>query len=242
VEYTLESYVAAANAAVTAKRARREGAAAKRAKRCAAGYAEYRMMIPNMDRRIPRSPLRRLAFVIGAAVVCGSAACGDTLSAPPAAEFTRDTMADFQTDSLSYTLRPSGRDYEAAIRVVFSNRTADTAYFPNCGGLSNIELQKLVQQEWKTVWSPALAGCYTPPTVVLPTETLAFATAVIAQLTTGDLIPKFSILAAEVPGEYRIVWKAVANHYTYTPSGPTSGVGVALEHRISNRFMLDVAP
>jgi len=171
-----------------------------------------------------------IVVVLGAA-----AACSATISSPASSEIARDSVADFQTDSLVYTFRATDVSYEGRIGVQFTNKTDGTAYFVNCAGATNVGPQKLVDGVCQAVWAPILPACLTSPIVVARGGQFDLGFSVFGGFPGCNCAPQFSI--ANIAGVYRAVWPNALS--SYQPQLPF-GVPLPEEHRVSNRFVIAV--
>jgi hypothetical protein len=175
------------------------------------------------------------------AVALGLAACREPSTGPEAtattAEVTRDENAQFQTDSLAYTLSTNSIGYVGTIGVTFVNRTGATVYFVNCGGATGLSLEKRIDGQWVNVWSPVMLACLSPPITVTAGATYRTQIGVFGAYPNSNAYPRFTV--TDVAGEYRAVWHSVLR--TYQPSLPF-GEQLPLDARISNRFAIAVQP
>jgi hypothetical protein len=176
------------------------------------------------------------------AIVLGLAACREPSTGPEAtattAEITRDENAQFQTDSLAYTLGTASIGYVGVIGVTFVNRTGATVYFVNCGGATGLSLEKRVDGQWVNVWSPVMLLCLSPPIIVAAGATYRTQISIFGGYPDGNTYPRFSV--ADIAGEYRAVWYSVLR--TYQESSSSFGEQLPLDARISNRFSIAVQP
>jgi hypothetical protein len=174
-------------------------------------------------------------------VVLGLAACGEPSTGPEAtattADITRDENAQFQTDSLAYTLSTNSVGYVGTIGVTFVNRTGATVYIVNCSGSTGLSLEKRVDGEWVRVWSPAIPACLSPPITVTAGGTYRTQINIFGGYPNTNTSPQFTVV--DVAGEYRAVWYSVLR--TYQTSLPF-GEQLPLDARISNRFSIAVQP
>ena len=179
--------------------------------------------------------LKRLSLFACFALTVGvSASCSQSLTESA----TSDRTPDSQTDSASYTLRSTSPWYQTTIGVTFTNRTNTAANFVNCNGGTGVQLEKLINGTWTTVWSPILLACLSPPIVVASGAKFQTAIHVFAGDVGSNFYPQFTV--ADIPGTYRAVWtEVVAN---YTTAGQSFGELLPLEHRTSNTFTLAVEP
>jgi hypothetical protein len=144
---------------------------------------------------------------------------------------------DFQTDSASYQLRATPIAYEGLIRVTYTNHSGSAVYFVNCNGGTGVALQKLIDAEWKSVWSPVLLLCLSQPIVVAPGGTWSTAVHIFGGYPGSSTAPQFTI--ADIPGTYRLIWtEALSSYQSKLPFGDP----LPLERTVSNVFSLDVAP
>ncbi len=164
-------------------------------------------------------------------LLAGVACRDDAISPSAAAELTRDADALFQSDSLRYTLRPTGDGYAARMHFTFTNRTGATVYVVNCLGMTGMGLQKLIDGGWRTVWTPILLQCETPPITVSPGETWERPLGFTAGCVGGRVYPQLSI--PDVAGTYRAIWPDALSSYL-----EATGFGDVLPEasRVSNRF------
>jgi hypothetical protein len=168
-----------------------------------------------------QTQLLRLAIIAGAVT---AAACSS------AADSTRpldQSVTDFQTDSISYSLASDGRWYSGTIGVTYTNRTDESESFDNCGGATDVRLEKLTDGEWTTVWSPVLLACFSPLIVVAPGEARRMDFFIAAGYPGTNTVPQFS--TERISGVYRAEWDAMTN---------PDGVAPPIEHRVSNEFNL----
>ena len=161
--------------------------------------------------------------------------CHDTSTAPSLTPPDRDTGALFQTDSLSYTLVDVGA-WQANIGIQFTNKTAATTYFANCNGYSALHLEKFVDAAWKHAWLAIIPSCASLPVAVEPNATYSPRIQLVAGHAGSNVGQQFEL--EPIDGIYRIVW-------TRTPSTVRDDANLenllALEQRISNRFLLKTA-
>ncbi|MDB4876695.1 MAG: hypothetical protein JWM41_3141 [Gemmatimonadetes bacterium] len=147
-----------------------------------------------------------------------------------------DGLPDFQTDSVSYTFVATSVGYTGTIGVTYTNKTNETANFVNCLGGTDVQLQKLTNGEWKTVWSPVLLTCLSPPIVVAPGQEYRSRISVFAGYPGSNFLPTF--VTTDISGSYRAVWTQVVTGYQDKLS---FGTPLPAEHRVSNQFTI-VAP
>jgi hypothetical protein len=172
--------------------------------------------------RIP--PFRQIAVLLIAAAACSSS------TAP-----IDDGLADFQTDSVSYTLGTISIGYVGKIGVTYTNKTSATASFENCLGGVDVQLQKLTNGEWKSVWSPILPACFSPPIIVAPGQQHQSTINIFGGFPGSNSGPTFS--TTDISGVYRAIWTPA----TAAQNGAPSGTLLPAEHRVSNQFTI-VAP
>jgi hypothetical protein len=182
--------------------------------------------------------LNRISWLANLSIALLGAACSATTSSPSISDAGRDSVPDFQTDSLAYTLRATSTGYEGRIGARFTNKTDGTAYFVNCQGGTGVELQKLIDGAWKSVWSPVLLLCLSPPIVVASGGKQDLAISVFGGFPGCHCAPQFSI--TDIPGVYRAVWTGAVS--SYQTQGLPFGAPLPEEHRISNRFTIAVEP
>lgn len=170
-------------------------------------------------------------------------ACSDAPVAPvdsatgAGAALTRETAPLFQTDSLSYTLLAGSHGYVAEIEVRFVNRTTGTVFFVNCSGATGVSLEKRILGDWVAVWSPVQPECLSQPITVPPGGTYDSRIGVFGGYPGSNDWPQFAV--TNVAGTYRLVWHdALRSYQDRLPFG----VPLALEHRVSNRFVLHSQP
>ena len=167
----------------------------------------------------------------GLATLMGLAACSADHPALPTSvavvvpTVTRDTVAPFQTDTLSYTLKAGAMGYEVLIPITFTNRGPTAASITNCGGATSLKLEAFVDGQWKYAWSPIIPACLSAPIVVPPGGTWRSAISVFGAYPNINAAPKFA--SEQITGVYRAVYLNIA---------PATGAGYA-----SNSFVL-VAP
>jgi hypothetical protein len=171
------------------------------------------------------------------AALRAAAGCSATAAAQARSDLARDSVPDFQTDSLAYTLRATTVAYEGKIGVRFTNKTDGTAYFVNCNGGTGVELQKLIDGEWKTVWTPNRLLCLSDPIVVPKGGQQELAIRPFGGFPGSNVGPQFYI--TDIPGVYRARWTDALS--SYQPRLPF-GTPLPEEHRISNRFVIAVQP
>ena len=160
--------------------------------------------------------------------------CHERAIAPGVATpLTRDTAALFQTDSLAYVLRAGVVGYQGDIAVTLTNRSAGSIYIVNCGGATDVGLEKRVGDVWQNVWSPVVPACLSLPITVPVGGTYRTRILVFGGYPGTNSYPQFSV--AYVPGEYRAVWLSVLSSYQ---DRLPFGEQLPLEWRTSNRFML----
>ena len=121
--------------------------------------------------------------------------------------------------------------------MTFTNRTTATANFVNCQGGTGVELQKLVDDKWTSVWSPALLACLSPPIIVAPGGTHQSIISIFAGYPGSNYFPQFGTTA--ITGVYRAVWTEVVTDYQ---DRLPFGNPLPLPHRISNQFTISVKP
>jgi hypothetical protein len=142
---------------------------------------------------------------------------------------------DFATDSSAYTLSTSLNGYSTTILVTYTNHTTTTANFSNCLGGTPLELQKLTNSVWISVWSPLLLACSSPPIVVPPGQSFKTGIRVFSGFAGTNVGPQF--MTVSISGTYRAIWMDVVSGSHDVPS-----LSLFPEpHRISNQFTL-VAP
>jgi hypothetical protein len=173
-------------------------------------------------------------------VVLGLAACREPGTKPEVtattADITRDDDAQFQTDSLAYTLGANSIGYVGEIGVTFINRTGATVYIVNCGGSTGLSLQKRIEGNWRGVWSPVVPLCLSPPITVTADGTYRTKIGIFGGYPNSNTFPQFAI--QDIAGEYRAVWYSVLS--TYQASSSSFGEQLPLDARISNRFTIAV--
>ncbi|HTR78274.1 MAG TPA: hypothetical protein VMH39_09195 [Gemmatimonadaceae bacterium] len=157
--------------------------------------------------------------------------CAESTFAPIQPDVARDTLANFQTDSLAYTFIAGNLGYAGTIHVQFTNRSGDTVLFANCQGSAPLELDKLTAGQWQSVWSPVTASCASAPIAVAPGQAYQTAILVFGGYPGANVVPQFA--TADLPGTYRMVWDDVVN---------TQGNPLRLGHRVSNEFAVAVEP
>jgi hypothetical protein len=179
----------------------------------------------------------RAAHTLAACLVLSS--CGSSLQAPgdgPNGNVTpvvaRDTAALFQTDSLAYTLR-TGDLVAGVINVTLTNRTAGPIYIVNCNGHTGVSLERRVNGQWQSVWSPAIPLCLSTPIVVPVGGSLQRRVGIQPTRVGTNDFPEWP--ARTIAGEYRLVWPSVLS--SLVGQGPF-GDPLPLEARVSNRFTL----
>lgn len=149
----------------------------------------------------------------------------------------RETAPLFQTESPSYTLVAGSHGYEGEIDVRFTNRTAGTVFFVNCSGATSVSLEKRVLGAWVAVWTPVLQQCLSQPIAVPPGGTYDWRIGVFGGYPGSNAYPQFTV--ANVAGTYRLVWHEALHSYQ---DRLPFGVPLALEHRVSNTFVLQSEP
>ncbi len=186
-----------------------------------------------------------MCALLGLLSACRDAPAAPVAPAAPAAApvvpvgpaITRDTGAAFQTDSVGYTLRAGASGYEGRLGVVFTNRTSATVYIVNCGGATQLRLEKLVGGEWKYAWAPYIPMCLSPPITVAPGDAYRTSVQIFGGYPGSRTYPQFEV--ADIAGVYRAVWLNVLN--SYQDRAPFGEV-LPAELRVSNRFTLSLEP
>jgi hypothetical protein len=171
--------------------------------------------------------LLTLRLAVSGLMLVTVTSCADQLAAPP--DVTRDINAAVQTDSLAYRLDQSRDSYDGTIGFVFTNRSAQPISVLNCQRQTGVTLQKLVDAEWVTAFSPTVAFCRSADIVIAPGASYRTSLTIYGAKPNADFEPKFE--ASNVPGVYRIVWGSLSYGGTDTTTVPNS-------ERISNRFTL----
>ena len=179
--------------------------------------------------------MRRLATMVGVLTTL-VAGCNDTPASNGPWWVTRDTVALFQTDSLSYTLVHKSPVYIIAISATLANRTTRPMYFTNCNGATAISLQKQTASGWQSVISPILAACLSAPIVVGAGATHTFTVTLSAGEPGSNFGPKVS--TTDLDGEYRLIWGDAFSSYDGTRA---TGAPLPESSRVSNRFAVRVA-
>ena len=169
----------------------------------------------------------RTVAVLAVVAACAGACSDATAPAEP-------TTPDFRTDSASYTLSAGPIAYQGTILVSYTNHTGAAVSFANCNGLTDVELEKLVNGAWVSVWSPVLPLCMSAPITVAPNATWRTSVNVSSAYPEVNAGPKFSI--TDIPGTYRAVWTEAM------VGGTGTGDPLPEEHRVSNAFTLSVEP
>ncbi len=180
-----------------------------------------------------RAKVGALALTVALIQACGTSALPTT---PVEQSLTRDSSAQFQTDSLAYTLNAGVIGYDASLIIVYANSATSIAYFDNCNGATGVRFEKLVGSEWQAAWSPNVPLCYSPPIAVLPGRTHLFHVDVFAGYPDCQCGPRF--LTPDIPGVYRAVWSV--GFPTDPASTSVAGGTRTLVRGVSNRFMLSV--
>ena len=150
----------------------------------------------------------------------------------------RDRVASFQTDSLSYQLRAGSVGYEVEIGVVFTNKSPATAYFQNCGGLTAVSLERLINDKWTPVWTPVIPSCLNQPIVVQPLDSHRITVDVFGGYPGCNCAPQFA--TNDLTGVYRLVWSQLFSSYKATTT--TYSSALPFEMRVSNPFELHAQP
>lgn len=187
--------------------------------------------------RCARTAFARCCAITGVAVIAtGALGCGDSSVAPDShavTPVTRSATALFQTDSLAYTLRLGGNWYQGEIGVTFTNRTSAAVYIVNCGGATELRLEKLVDGQWRDFWAPVLFACLSAPITVPAGDTYRTRIGIAAGLPGTNTAPQFA--SPDITGEYRAVWTEVLSSYQ---DRLPFGEPLPLTARISNSFFL----
>lgn len=176
-----------------------------------------------------------IAAAFAAAIIACEADPGDLVQ-PRTADNVDHDAAAFQTDALKYHVTVTSHLYEATIGFTFTNPTQAPAYFVNCNGATSFWLEKWTGRGWKPVWVPAIQLCLSPPIVVQPGGTYSRTIHKAAGLPGNNLYPKLEV--SEIAGTYRLVWGDVLR--SFDPNKYPSGDRLPLEHRVSNRFVLEL--
>lgn len=163
----------------------------------------------------------RFSLPLLLAACLGGLACEDSTGLPA------ESHPLIQTDSPEYRLEPYGAGWHASIPYTFTNRTGRPVYLANCRGGFGVHLDREDNGTWRTVWSPVLLLCLSPPIVIGRYERFTHTLSVWGARPGTDIRPQFD--REDPSGTYRIVWDAA-----YHLSGP----GFPAAARISNEFVL----
>lgn len=152
--------------------------------------------------------------------------------------FARDNAPNFQSDSISYTLRAGDAGFEGNIVFTFTNRSGVTAYIVNCSGATQLRFEKQVAGQWTPAWSPVVNLCLSPPIIVPAGASYESRLWVFSGYTGTNVYPQF--FSADIAGEYRAVWTDVLSSYNENAS--PFGTALPFDQRLSNRFLLSTQP
>ena len=163
-------------------------------------------------------------------------ACSDdaVVVPDPILAVPRDPEAAFQTDSLEYTLSFEPAGYVTTIGFTFKNPTADTVFVINCRKLWQFHVEKHADGQWIRAFKPTLPGCLDAPIVIAPGSEARASLRIAAGYPGTNIYPQFEV--ATIAGVYRIVWNHVVDAWNEHP--PSWGAEIAVEHRVSNRFVM----
>lgn len=139
-----------------------------------------------------------------------------------------------RTSATGYTLQPHdfGIGLETDIPYVLANLTDDDIYIVNCGGWTSLELEKRVDGEWVSAWSPVRFGCLSPPIVIPPGRSVSRQLHVFGGDADCNCGPRFEV--EEPRGTYRLRFHDIL--HTYDEDARPFGEPLPLEMRVSNPF------
>jgi hypothetical protein len=149
-----------------------------------------------------------------------------------------------QTDQSVYTARrgsirnqdgtENARTVELSIGLRYTNRTAGNIYLPTCNSVHPPLLEKKAGSSWVVAYAPIVQACLGWPVVLKPGQVYQYQYEIQGFAKGGPMHPHFN---TEVPGTYRLNWKA---YETWDPDSPQGGLGreLPLSARISNEFQV----
>jgi hypothetical protein len=144
-----------------------------------------------------------------------------------------DTVAaPIQTGKKAYKVAITPRSVKFTINYSYVNRTGGSVSLNPCGRPARLELEKKVEGEWVTVFSPVGLLCPRQTVWIEPGETYQDTFEEEAFLPGNEMIPKFRIDVREIEGVYRLV------HVFFGEIQPLRLGGQILGGQISNEFIL----
>ena len=155
----------------------------------------------------------------------------------------RDVEAPFQTDSLSYGLRPALQGVPALVArigISFTNATGDTIrVLERCQDGPRMILEREVEGGWLQAWESAGPACIGLYREVPPGSGYQDTVDFFGGLRGSDHWPQFEL--DDLDGVYRLRWVEVVREFD--PFAPVPQVEPIPERlRISNRFHLRMEP
>jgi hypothetical protein len=134
------------------------------------------------------------------------------------------SIPPLRTDSAVYHITNTRTIHQLVISFVYTNSTGGNVYVNGCHGPHPPDLQKMVNGDWVTVFSPIVLLCAGPPTRIAPLQQYEYEYHIVASLQDGW--PRSGV--TPVVGTYRLVWGLFSS---------TSEAGaLPLEQRVSNTF------
>jgi hypothetical protein len=130
----------------------------------------------------------------------------------------------------------SNGGWATAIDFTFTNPLAETIYVVNCRGGLAMELQRWDGAAWRTVWSPVLQMCLSPPIEIGAGETFAATLPVWGSEPGRNHMPEFA--TTRLDGTYRLKWGNLVLRWRGDYVDGAFGDPVPEEVRVSDRFEL----
>lgn len=183
-----------------------------------------------------RAVANRLCGVYAAVVACLIAACGSSSPAGLGVQL-REQGEPVLTAQDTYVAERGelqvGEEtvwyVEVAVDFTYKNPADQPVFLPQCERPLQPRLEKLVDGDWRIAYQPIELACWGPPLELAAGEEYASIAHIRGYDPQSGYLPAWE--AAEVDGEYRLVWMILTEPHPDAPPLP-------LEQRVSNTFQI----
>lgn len=166
------------------------------------------------------------------------AGCSGPAPAPPSDESAErppialERTEPFRTNRREYRFVLESDVVTGKVEYRYTNHSARAVHFANCGGSIALHLERKDPDGWRSVWTPMVPACLSPPVTVRPGEVLEGAVPVRAGTPGSEVAPTFPV--DRPAATYRLVGSGMSDDLDRYPRGPDR----PLDERVSNPFVI----